>query len=46
VATGTGEARTALMIWRIEVSRPPGVFMRRMTSRISLGFAEPNWRTM
>src|SRR5882762_3620921 len=31
-ATGTGEARMALMISRIEVSRPPGVSMRSTTS--------------
>src|SRR5688500_13550147 len=31
-ATGTGEARIALMISRIDVSRPPGVSMRSTTS--------------
>src|SRR4051812_13104176 len=31
-ATGTGEARIALMISRIEVSRPPGVSICRITS--------------
>ena len=33
-ATGTGEARIALMISRIEVSRPPGVSMRSTTSSV------------
>jgi len=31
-ATGTGEARIALMISRIDVSSPPGVSMRSTTS--------------
>ena len=31
-ATGTGEARIALMISRIALSRPPGVSMRSTTS--------------
>src|SRR3954452_6929158 len=31
-ATGTGEARIALMMSRIEVSRPPGVSICRITS--------------
>src|SRR5439155_15259193 len=33
------EARIARMISRIEVSRPPGVFMRRMTRRVSAGLS-------
>jgi hypothetical protein len=32
VATGTGEARIALMIERMEVSRPPGVSSSSTTS--------------
>ncbi len=30
--TGTGEARIARMIWRIEVSSPPGVSIRSTTA--------------
>src|SRR5215472_12890894 len=43
-ATGMGEASIAAMISRMEVSSPPGVFMRRMTSRVSLGESSRNSR--
>ena len=32
-ATGTGEARISLMIWRIDKSRPPGVSILMMSAR-------------
>ena len=46
VATGTGEARIALMILRIDVSRPPGVFMRSTTAAAPSVLAARSSRAM